>query len=103
MTLAKVNAIFAAVPLTVALGDCRDIAVAHYLLNRGEGGAHRAVLHRGGEPDEFLFFGAFDRFNLVNKIGRFDKARVGESAFCKYSTSANDICAVPTSPMVLPA
>ncbi len=42
---AQVDAVLAAVALTVVLGDRGDLDVAHAGLHRGEGRPHRAVLH----------------------------------------------------------
>ena len=67
--------------LAVALRDGGDVAVAHARLDRGEGGAHGAVLHRGGAADQLLLFGALDHLDAVDEVGGVDKTGVGEAAF----------------------
>ena len=66
--------------LAVALGDRRDIAVAHARLDSVKGRAHGAVLHRGRAADEVALLGAFDCLDAVDHVGGIDKARIREAA-----------------------
>ena len=77
---AEIDAVLAAVALAVALRDRGDVAVAHAGLDGGEGGAHGAVLHRGGAADQFLLLGALDDFDRVDQIGGVDETGVGKAS-----------------------
>src|SRR5262249_61220898 len=72
----EIDAVLAAVTLAVALGDRRDVGLAHARLERAECRAHRPILHARRAYDELLLLRALDHLDLVDEIAGIDEFRI---------------------------
>src|SRR5262249_48744874 len=63
---AEINAVLAAVPAAIGFGDAGDVGFPHARLDRGEGGAHGAVLHARRALDQLDFLRALDHLDAVD-------------------------------------
>jgi hypothetical protein len=57
-----------------------SIGPCHSRLDRGERRAHGGVLHGGATADEVLFFGAFNRLDLIEQVRQSACWKNGSSA-----------------------
>jgi hypothetical protein len=77
---AEIDAVLAAVALAVALGDRRDVGIAHAGLERAERRPHGAVLHACAAHHQLLLLGALDHLDAVDHVARLDELGVREAA-----------------------